>query len=100
VASLDSADEQTISTVSEVITSKYRVAVGEHLLENGPGTPTGIADSVDEKVPHVSRALQELKEKGVVELLVPEARRKGRIYALTDTGSEVMDLAVSMDEHE
>ncbi|WP_168219907.1 winged helix-turn-helix domain-containing protein [Salarchaeum sp. JOR-1] len=53
---------------------------------NTRATPTEIADSVGVARPHVSRALSQLKDKGVVELRVPEARTVNRYYGLTETG--------------
>jgi len=44
---------------------------------------------VELSVSHVSRALGSLREKDLVELLVPEERRKGRVYGITSAGEEV-----------
>ncbi|UIO99562.1 helix-turn-helix domain-containing protein [Halobaculum sp. CBA1158] len=76
------------STTSYINSSKYRINVLKHLAEAGKATPTDIAESVDNPRPHVSRALSELQERGVVELLVPEGRTVGRYYGLTEKGEE------------
>jgi len=47
---------------------------------------------VDLSVTHVSRALRALRKRSLVDLLVPEERRKGRIYGITSEGREVWDL--------
>lgn len=73
--------------IGYVISSEHRTAVLGRLAE-GPATPTQIADSVDLSVTHVSRALRSLRERELVELLVPEERRKGRVYGVTSTGRE------------
>ncbi|MFD1599381.1 winged helix-turn-helix domain-containing protein [Halobellus rarus] len=74
---------------SYISSSKYRLHVLRYLFEEGQATPTEISEAVDDLRPHVSRALSELQEKGVVELRVPEARTVGRYYGLTDAGVEV-----------
>jgi len=80
--------------VGYVISSEHRTAVLGRLAE-GPSTPTQIADSVDISVTHVSRALRALRQRELVDLLVPEERRKGRIYGITSNGKEVWELIQS-----
>lgn len=72
-----------------VLSSKYRSAVLELLTETKRATPTEIAEETDEPRSHISRALSELQDRGIVELRVPEARNVGRYYALTEDGSAV-----------
>lgn len=74
--------------VSYVISSRYRVATLRR-LSDGPATPSRIAEDTDMSVAHVSRALQELAEEGLVELLVSEDRKKGRVYGETEHGEQV-----------
>ena len=74
-----------------VASSRYRIAVCEYLSEYGPGLPSEIASNTDLAQPHVSRALSELRERDVVELLVPESQQKGRLYDLTDSGRTALD---------
>lgn len=74
--------------IGYVISSDHRVAVLGRLAD-GPATPTRIAEDVDLSVSHVSRALGSLRQKELVELLVPEERRKGRVYGITSKGEEV-----------
>jgi len=76
--------------VSFVISSRYRVATLER-LQAGPATPSLIATDTDFSIAHVSRALQELQEEGLVTLLVSENRRKGRVYGLTEEGESVIE---------
>lgn len=73
--------------IGYVISSEHRTLVLQRLAE-GPATPTRIAESVDLSVTHVSRALQSLRDRGLVELLVPETRRKGRVYGITSEGRD------------
>ncbi|MXR20334.1 MarR family winged helix-turn-helix transcriptional regulator [Halobacterium bonnevillei] len=74
-----------------VAASDYRCAVVAALDVDGPATPTTIGDRTDLEITHVSRTLTELRDRDVVELLVPEERKKGRIYGLTDGGQRLAD---------
>lgn len=76
--------------MAKVIASGYRVTVVE-ALEEKPATPSAIADESGQDVTHVSRALRELKDLGLVELLVPEDTKKGRVYGLTEKGETVTE---------
>ncbi|MDQ2054440.1 MULTISPECIES: winged helix-turn-helix domain-containing protein [unclassified Halobellus] len=73
-----------------VISSQYRVAVLSRLAE-GPATPSQIADDEDIGIASVSHALTSLRERGFVDLLVSEERRKGRVYGITDDGQALWD---------
>lgn len=76
--------------IGYVISSNYRTEV-LGCLASGPATPSRIAEETNISIAHVSRALQELRERSVVELLVPEDRRKGRIYGITEKGDRVWE---------
>jgi len=76
--------------VSFVISSRYRVATLQRLA-NGPATPSQVASDADVRITHVSRALQELRERDLVDLLVSDDRKKGRVYGLNETGREVWE---------
>lgn len=76
--------------VGYVISSKYRLAVLRQ-LEESPATPTAIADSEEMAPSHISRALGRLQRRSIVELIVPEHRRKVRLYALTPKGEAIWD---------
>jgi DNA-binding MarR family transcriptional regulator len=74
--------------VSFVISSRYRTVV-MHALREGAATPSTIAGEADVGITHVSRALQRLRDRGVVELLVSEDRKKGRLYGLSESGERL-----------
>lgn len=74
--------------VGYVVSSSYRLDVLERLTDS-PAPPSTIADDTGCDISHVSRALQDLRERELVDLLVPESRRKGRIYGVTEDGYEV-----------
>lgn len=67
-----------------VLGSKYRVAVVK-VLQKGHQTPLAISQETQKGMSHVSRALRELADKGVVECMNPKSV-KGRIYRLTKLG--------------
>lgn len=73
-----------------IAASDYRQSVVNRLAD-GAATPSTIAESTDIKIAHVSRALSTLRDAGAVELLVPEERKKGRVYGLTDAGEQVAE---------
>ena len=82
--------------VGYVAASDHRTRVVDALAD-GPGTPTKLADRSGLPITHVSRALGDLRDVDVVELLVPEDTHKGRIYGLTDTGERAADRAEEVD---
>lgn len=65
-------------------------------LRSGPKTPSRIADETGEHLSHISRALRELKEKGLVECMTP-GRSKNRIYRITENGKIMLDDLLSKD---
>lgn len=81
-------DSDRWDEVSYVISSRYRVEILERLSQ-GPATPSLISDDVEASITHVSRALQELRELELVDLLVSEDRKKGRVYGTTEEGLAV-----------
>lgn len=74
--------------VSYVIASDYRTKIMVALL-SGAKTPTELVDATELDMTYVSRTLRDLKDKDLVELLVPEETNKGRLYGLTDGGEEI-----------
>lgn len=84
------------NAVSDVLTSKYRQTALEKLVE-GPATPSTVANRVgdDENAGVFSKALRQLEDMGLVELLVDEDKKRGRLYGLTPKGE---DVAESMSE--
>lgn len=82
--------------VSYVISSQYRID-SLNRLQTGPATPSVIATDTDHSIAHVSRALQELQDEGLVTLLVSEDRRKGRVYGMTEDGETVIETIQTED---
>ncbi|WP_330633643.1 winged helix-turn-helix domain-containing protein [Halocatena halophila] len=81
--------------VSFVIRSEYRLKILDR-LEDRPAIPSTISEDTEIQRTHVSRALSELREKEIIDLLVPDERKKGRIYGLTEQGSEIFQEADEM----
>ena len=52
--------------------------------------PTEIAEDSGILRNHISNVLRELKEKELVECINPKSR-KGRLYRLTEEGSDILD---------
>lgn len=59
-------------------------------LEQGPRTPSSIAQSSGEHLSHVSRALKELTERGLAECMTPDVT-KNRIFRITRKGVEALE---------
>jgi DNA-binding MarR family transcriptional regulator len=74
--------------VGYVISSTYRVQVLQRLADS-PAPTSKIAEDTGCANSHVSRALNDLRDRGLVDLLVPESRKKGRIYGITEHGQEI-----------
>lgn len=55
-----------------------------------PSMPSEVAKKTEMHTSHVSRALGQLREKDLVELMNPSDHR-GRLYRTTDRGNKVLD---------
>lgn len=60
-------------------------------LVTGPATPTQLVTETDYSLSYVSLGLGELREQGLIELLVSEDRKKGRVYGSTERGVAVWE---------
>lgn len=82
--------------IGYVISSRYRIVVLRGLA-TGPATPSQLASDAGVAITHVSRALRGLRERTLVELLVPEERKKGRVYGITEQGNQVWEQILAKD---
>lgn len=73
------------NVIGYVISSKYRLSVLGH-LSDGASTPTQLAATMKISTTHVSRAVRQLRECGLVTLTVPDDQKKNRTYDLTHRG--------------
>ncbi|WP_408958570.1 winged helix-turn-helix domain-containing protein [Natrinema sp. 74] len=88
------SDDIDWGKVGFVDSSTYRTEVLSHLVESRL-TPKELSNETPIELSHVSRTLGELKEKDLVELLVPEDQQKGRIYEATEEGKRVWETVES-----
>lgn len=84
------------NVIGYVISSKYRLSVLRHLSDDG-STPTELASRIPTSTTHVSRALRQLREQGLVSLAVPDDQRKNRVYERTDHGQSVWEMIRAND---
>lgn len=87
---LNSGPEETdiLDSVAYVTGSGYRTAV-VNSLQNDPEQPSVIAEEADVARSHISRALSELSERGIVQSHGKGSRTK--LYSLTELGEAVAD---------
>lgn len=65
-------------------------------LASGPKTPSSLVKISGKHLSHISRALRELTEKGLIECLTPDLP-KSRIYGITNKGKEVLKKLKEME---
>ena len=88
----NSADSGELwDAASLVVGSEYRTSVLETLTDR-PATPSTIEARTDIDIAHVSRSLSTMREERLVELVVPEDTKKGRIYCSTGRGERTLAL--------
>lgn len=69
----------------------YRRVLLEQLV-TGPTTPAQLATETEYTLSYVSLGLGELREQGLIELLVSENRKKARFYGSTERGMAVWEI--------
>ena len=74
---------------SYVASSSYRERVLKSLAER-PKLPKQLALDTGLRIVHVSRALRELRERGLAECLTPDAKSRGRLYGIMSRGSALV----------
>lgn len=85
---MSGAESVDPDALSFVIRSQYRKAA-VRVLYRDDLIPTAVADETPYSIKDISRAIQELRDEDVVELLVAEDTKKGRIYGLTELGEAI-----------
>jgi len=81
--------DELINGISLVEMSSYREKVLIDIKKKIK-TPSRISKSINISTSHVSTALKELMDNGLVICLNPE-KKQGRIYRITKLGKEVLD---------
>lgn len=84
------SDQIDFESLSFVAASEHRRTVLK-ALANGPRRPKDIELDIERQMASISRALGELRDEGLVELLVSEEVHKGRYYGITEEGERVLD---------
>lgn len=74
--------------VSFVMASEPRFHILINLREK-VSTPTELTNKMDVPISRTSAVLKELEEKGLVKCLTP-ARRKAKMFDITDKGEEIL----------
>lgn len=70
--------------------SEYRREILRTLAAEDLLTPSEIAERTDRHLSHVSGTLTDMEDRGVVECVTPE-RQKGRLYSITERGSDITE---------
>ena len=81
----EETDADLWDAVSFVTCSYYRQAT-LGVLDDGPATPSEIAKALGCDIALVSRALGEMRQRQLVDLLVSDDTYRGRYHGLTSTG--------------
>jgi predicted transcriptional regulator len=76
-------------TVSYVFSSELRLRTLVELSKS-KYTPKQLSLSLKQPISHASKALKELRDKGLVECLTPD-RKKARLYSITRSGNQVLE---------
>jgi len=76
-----------------VVRSPHRIKVLRRLSE-GNAIPSQIRDDTGQEYSRITEALNSLKGRGLVKLLVSEETKRGRLYAITDRGEEAWQYMI------
>ena len=87
---MSNENDELLKLTSYVQISKYREKTLKSIGDDVK-IPTNIAQDSGIRTNHISKVLSELKSKDIVECINEEAR-KGRLYRLTDTGKDILDV--------
>jgi len=84
------SEDNLLKLYGYVVSSEYRKVIIKLLLEK-PLTPKLMAQRSNKPQSHISRAVKELENKGIVKCVNPDVK-KGRIYRLTDIGVKIAKM--------
>ena len=73
--------------VSYIISSNYRKSILQNLTN--PTMPSKLSRELNINKTHISRGLNELEKKKMIECLTPRVT-KGKLYMITDYGKEIL----------
>lgn len=70
--------------------SPHRTKVVQRLAR-GNAIPAQIRDNTGQEYSRISEAANSLRDRGLVELVVPDDTKRGRLYSLTERGEEAWE---------
>jgi DNA-binding MarR family transcriptional regulator len=76
---------------SFVVRSPHRTTVLQRLGE-GAAIPSQIKSDTDMEYSRITEASNSLRDRGLIELLVDDDTKRGRLYSITDRGQDVLDF--------
>lgn len=82
---------QVEEDASYVVRSPNRTTVLRRLNE-GAAIPAQIREDTDLEYSRISEAASDLRDQKLIDLLVDDDTKRGRLYAITDRGEEVLDF--------
>jgi DNA-binding MarR family transcriptional regulator len=88
--------QAALTLVGKVLASPRRLRVLTTIQE-GVVTPKMISTRLSMPTSHVSKVLRELERLGLVECKTPDLR-KGRIFSITSSGSQIMQTVKTIQE--
>ena len=94
MASGNSSKNKIWTLYAYVVSSEYRKLIVK-TLNVRPTMPKEISELINKPQSHVSRALRQLEDKGIIVCINPQ-NKKGRIYRLTELGVEIAKLLLEL----
>lgn len=82
---------QVEDDASFVVRSPHRTTILQRLAE-GAAIPAQIRDDTDLEYSRISEAANTLRDRGLIDLIVDEDTKRGRLYSVTDQGEDVLEF--------
>lgn len=79
-----------------IIRSPNRTKVLGRLVE-GNAIPAQIREDTGQEYSRITEATNSLRERGMVELLVPEETKRGRLYQITERGESAWEYMIEQN---
>jgi len=82
---------QVEEDASFVVRSPHRTAVLQRLIE-GAAIPAQIREETGQEYSRITEAANKLRERHLIDLIVEEDTKRGRLYDITDRGEEAIQF--------
>lgn len=79
-----------------VVVSPHRLKVLRR-LRKGNAIPAQIREDTGQEYSRISEAANSLRERGLIELVVPDDTKRGRLYSLTESGEEAWEYVLEQN---